>query len=262
MNYKQIKQRVKNGDVLAGAWMVLGSGLTAEIAGRAGFDWLLLDLEHGMGDLESALQQLHAIEATPAVPIVRVAFNEDYLIKRVLDLGPLGVMVPMVNDADDARRVVSAMRYPPQGIRGVSPLNRPANFALDFKEYFRTANEELLTVVQIESARAVENAEAIAAVDGVDVLFIGPMDLSINMGIMGEFGENPKFIAACEKVLGACRKAGKASGILLLGPGQLDKAVSDGFTFLALGSDGGQLAMGMKQLADHFEPYRSGSGKH
>ena len=255
MNWKDIRKRTLNGEVLSGTWIVLGSSLAAEVAGRVGFDWLLLDLEHGMADFESLLAQLQAVEATPAAPIVRVAWNEAPLVKRVLDLGPLGVMLPYINNAEEAERAVRSVRYPPQGIRGLTPLNRPTNFGLDYAEYFKTANDQLLTVIQIESQQGIDSAQEIAAVDGVDVLFVGPMDLSLNMGIPGQF-DHPRFRAALKAVADACRASGKAAGILCLGPDQLERTIEDGFSFVALGSDGGQLAVGMKQLAGAFDDYR------
>lgn len=258
MGIKSIRQRVLDGEILVGTWLVLGSSLTAEIAGNAGFDWVLLDMEHGMGANDSLLFQLQAIEGTPAVPIVRVASNDPVLIKRVLDLGPAGVMVPMVNSADDARRLVQAMRYPPQGIRGVTPYTRPANFGQGFKEYYATANNELLCVVQIETEEAVEHADEIAAVDGVDVLFIGPLDLSVGLGIMRQF-DHPKYRAAVERIVSACRKAGKTPGIILLDVEVPEDAVADGFSFVARASDGSVLATALRELVEPFKKYKTNS---
>lgn len=255
MERKWLRQRALEGELLSGCWVVLGSSLTAEICGRAGFDWVILDLEHGMGDLESLLYQLQAMEGTPAVPLVRIAWNQTHLFKRVLDLGPSGVMVPWVNSAEEASQAVRAMRYPPQGVRGVTPLSRPGNFGQDYQEYFDQANDKLLTIVQIETPQAVENVDEIAAVDGVDVLFVGPMDLSINMGIAKQF-DHPRFREALAAVLAACRRHGKAAGILLLDPDKVKPTVDDGFTFVGLSSDGGELATAMNRLAKAFDPCR------
>lgn len=247
-----IRQRALNREVLSGTWLVLGSSLSAEIAGQAGFDWVLLDQEHGMGGFDHLLYELQALGGTPAAPIVRVAWNEPPLVKRVLDLGAAGVMFPYVNTAEEAQLAAKSMRYPPQGIRGLTPLSRPAAFGYDFDEFFIKANEELITIVQIETELAVKNAEAIAMVEGVDVLFIGPMDLSLGMGIFRQF-DHPKYRSALETVVNACRNAGKAAGILLLKPEQVAQTVGEGFTFVALGSDGGQLGAGMRQLAASFK---------
>ncbi len=255
MGINSIRHRALDGEILVGTWLVLGSSLTAEIAGNSGFDWVVLDMEHGMGANDSLLFQLQAISGTPASPIVRVAQNDPVLIKRALDLGPAGIMSPMVNTAEDAQRFVQAMRYPPQGIRGVTPFTRPADFGRDFKDYFATANDELLTLVQIETEQAVENADEIAAVDGVDVLFIGPLDLTVGLGIMKQF-DHPKYRAAVEKIISACRKAGKVPGIILLDIEVPEKTVADGFTFIGRASDGSVLAAALSELVEPLKKFR------
>jgi 2-keto-3-deoxy-L-rhamnonate aldolase RhmA len=252
---KYLRQRVLQGEILAGAWLNLGSSLTAEIAGRAGLDWLLIDLEHGCGDHEALVHQLQAIDATPAAGIVRIAWNEAPRFKRALDQGASGIMVPYVNTVDEARLAVASMRYPPAGIRGVARSNRAAGFGQEFDRYFAEAGENLLTIVQIETAEAVGNAAAIAALEGVDVLFIGPLDLSVNLGIAQQYA-HPEFRAAVGRVVAACRQAGKAAGILLASPDQIASTVADGFTFIAAGSDGGMVASGMKNLVGAFAAYR------
>ena len=252
---KWIRKKTLERKVLGGVFLNLGSTLTAEIAGNAGLDWVLLDMEHGPGDHQVLLAQLQAIESTPAVALVRIAWNELPRFKRTLDLGPSGIMIPWINGPDGARQAVTSMRYPPQGTRGVAGSPRAAGFSRNFKQYFQEANENLLTVVQIETQEAISNIDAIAAVEGVDVLFIGPLDLSVSLGIVGEF-EHPDFRSALQKVAAAAQKAGKAAGILLRGPADLERAVSDGFTFLGIGSDGGLIAQGMPRLADAFDQYR------
>ena len=246
---KYLRDRALGGEFLAGTWCNLGSSLTAEIAGLAGFDWVLLDLEHGAGDHSELLPQLQAVSATPAAPIVRVAWNDLVRFKRVLDLGASGVMVPFVNTADEARRAVEAMRYPPEGVRGMARFTRAAGFGWEFDEYARRANAGLLTVVQIETGQAVANAAAIAAVDGADVLFVGPTDLSTNLGVPLSWDE-AEFRGALRQVVTACRNAGKAAGILLSSASQIDQAAADGFRFVALGSDGSMVAAGMKAAAE------------
>jgi 4-hydroxy-2-oxoheptanedioate aldolase len=246
---KYLRKRVLSGEILAGTWCNLGSSLTVEMAGVAGFDWLLLDVEHGFGDLEALVPQLQAARATPAAPIARVAWNETPLIKRVLDMGASGVMVPYVCTADEARRAVAAMRYPPAGMRGVAKMTPATAYGRDFERYFAEANENLLTVTQIETAAGVENAAEIAGVEGVDVLFVGPMDLSVNLGVREQF-DHPLYRQAMDTVLAACRAKGKAAGILLMSAAQIEPALEQGFTFVALGSDGGMVASGMRETAD------------
>lgn len=252
---KYIRKRVLAGELVTGTWLNLGSSLTAEIAGRAGFDWLLIDMEHGAGDQESLVHQLQAIDIGPSVALVRIAWNEAPRFKRALDLGPGGIMVPYINTPEEARQAAAAMRFSPTGVRGAARFNRAVAFGQDFETYFAEANDNLLTVIQIESPEAVANAEAIAAVDGVDVLFIGPLDLSVNMGMMGQF-QHPEFRAALAKVVAAAKGAGKAAGILLANPDLLPQTIADGFTFVAVGSDGHCVASGMKNILSAFAPYR------
>ncbi len=253
---KTLRQRALQREVLSGTWLNLGSSLTAEIAGRVGFDWLLIDLDHGSGDEAHLLGQLQAIDSTPAAAIVRIAWNELPRFKRTLDLGPAGIMVPYVNTADEARQAVAAMRYPPQGVRGAARFTRAAGFAQEFETYFAEANAKLLTIVQIETPQAVANVEEIAEVEGVDVLFVGPLDLSVGLGIPQQL-THPDFRAALHRVAAAAEKAGKAAGILLATADQIAPTIADGFTFLAVGSDGGMVAGGMKNLAAAFGQARN-----
>ena len=250
-----LRKRVLAGEVLAGTFCNIGSAITTEIAGRAGFDWLLLDLEHGAGDQSELMHQLQAAGAADTPAIVRIAWNEPWRFKRVLDAGAAGVMVPWVSTPEEATAAAEAMRYFPDGIRGAATLIRANGFSRNRDEYLEAANDNLLTVVQIETRQAVDNAAAIAAVAGVDVLFVGPFDLSIGLGIRGEF-DHPRFTAALDQVVAGARAADKAAGILLQRPDQVAATVEHGFTFIALGSDGGLVANGMATLAAAFTPYR------
>ena len=243
MNF--IRQRVLNGELLFGLTANLGSSLTVEMIGAAGYDWIWLDTEHGMGGFGEMVHQLQAAAATPAAPIVRVVWNDFPLIKRVLDMGAPGVIVPYINRPEEAAQVVRAMRYPPEGIRGVARLTRANDFGMNFEEYFARANHDLLTVVQIETAEGVQNAEAIAAIDGIDVLMIGPVDLSTSLGMVGQF-KNPALWDAFAKVADACQKTGKTAGILLPTLEDVDRLVEMGFRFISTGADGSILAAGMK----------------
>lgn len=252
---KWLGEAVRRGEFLAGTFLNLGSSLTAEIAGKAGFDWVLIDLEHGAGDQESLLLQLQAIEGTPAVPIVRIAWNDPVRTKRVLDLGPSGVMIPYVNSVEEATRAVSAMRYPPLGVRGVASMNRACGFGASFEEYFKAANANLLVAVQIETKQAVERADEIAAVEGVDVLFVGPLDLSVSLGVVGELG-HPLMRDALAKVVSGCGKEGKSAGLMLSKEDQIKDAAAAGFTFIGLSSDGGLVARGMRELAAALKKHK------
>jgi 4-hydroxy-2-oxoheptanedioate aldolase len=238
------RRRVLAREWLCGTFLNLGSAMTVEIAGLAGFDWLLIDHEHGPGGEDTLLHQLHAAAATPAFPVVRIAANETPRFKRVLDQGASGVMVPYVSTAAEARAAVAAMRYPPRGIRGVAKFHRGAGFGADFEDYYAHAHERLLAVIQIETPEAVANIEEIAAVDGADVLFVGPTDLSYNMGIRDQL-ESPRFVDALQKVSVAAKHHGKAAGILVHNAALVPKCRDLGYTFVALGSDGGAVRAGL-----------------
>jgi 4-hydroxy-2-oxoheptanedioate aldolase len=238
------RKRVLAREWVCGTFLNLGSPITVEVAGLAGFDWLLIDHEHGPGGEDTLLHQLHAAAATPAFPVVRIAANETPRFKRVLDAGAFGVMVPLVSSAAEARAAVAATRYPPHGIRGVAKFNRGAGFGGDFEEYYAHAHERLLTVIQIETPEAVKNIDEIAAVDGADVMFVGPTDLSYNMGIRDQL-ESPQFVAVLQKVSDAAKKHGKAAGILVHNNALVPKCRDLGYTFMALGSDGGAVRAGL-----------------
>ena len=238
------RKRVLAREWLAGTFLNLGSPMTVEMAGLAGFDWLLIDHEHGPGGEDTLLHQLHAASATPAFPVVRIAQNDTPRFKRVLDMGALGVMVPYVNTAAEAKAAVAAMRYPPHGIRGVAKFNRGAGFGGDFEEYYLHAHERLVTVIQIETPEAIKNIDAIAAVDGADVLFVGPTDLSYNMGIRDQL-ESAVFTEVLRQVSGAAKQHGKAAGILVHNSALVPRVRDLGYTFTALGSDGGATRTGL-----------------
>ena len=241
------RKRVLAREWLAGTFLNLGSPMTVEIAGLAGFDWLLIDHEHGPGGEDTLLHQLHAASATPAFPVVRIAMNETPRFKRALDMGALGVMVPYVSTVAETQAAVLAMRYPPHGIRGVAKFNRGAGFGGDFEEYYAHAHERLVTVIQIETTEAIKNIDEIAAVDGADVLFVGPTDLSYNMGIRDQL-ESAQFTEALKKVSDAAKRHGKAAGILVHNPALVSKVRDLGYTFTALGSDGGSVRSGLLSI--------------
>lgn len=252
---KWIRERALKRELLGGTFLNLGSSLTAEIAGNAGFDWVLIDLEHGAGDRTELLLQLQAIESTPAVPLVRIPTNDPVVFKRVLDLGASGIMVPYVQTADEGRKAVAAMRYPPDGVRGVAVMNRACGFGPGFEEYFTTAGSKLLTILQIETPLAIDNIDAIAAVEGADVLFIGPMDLSVGFGIVGQW-DHPKMRAAREKLVNACKKHGKIAGMIAGNEDQIAQSIMEGFTFVSCSSDSSLVVKGMSTIAATFRKQR------
>ena len=250
-----IRKRVLEGEIMCGVAASLGSSLTVEMIGAAGFDWTWIDLEHGSGDYSELIPQVQAAGLNNAPPIVRIAWNEMPRFKRVLDLGASGVMVPFVNNGEEARNAVASMLYPPDGMRGVAKFTRACGFGENFDNYFTEANEGLLTVVQIETLEGVENAGQIAAVERVDVLFIGPLDLSINMNIAQQY-ENPEFLKALDQVGAACKTHNKAAGILVPNLTYLEDWISRGFSFFVVGSDGGCVANGLKSIASVCKPLK------
>jgi 2-keto-3-deoxy-L-rhamnonate aldolase RhmA len=231
-----IRERVLAGDLLLGAFIGLGSPLAAELAARAGFDWLIVDLEHGAGSEADLLAQLYAIGTTPTAALVRPPSGERLRIGRALDLGAEGIMVPRLETVDEVRESISFLRWPPDGVRGLALLTRGAQLGEVPHTGIRGLNERVLGIVQVESGRAVESADAIAAIDGCDVLFVGPTDLSHSLGIPGRF-DHPDFTDALGRVVRAAEAHGKAAGILLRRPDDLDRYVELGFRFVGLGSD-------------------------
>lgn len=250
-----IRERVLNRELLTGTFLSLGSSITVEMAGNSGFDWLLIDMEHGWGSHAHLLPQIQAAGATPAAPFVRIEDNQTPRFKRVLDLGASGIMIPYISSVAEAEHAVSAMRYPPRGVRGVAKLSRGSGFGADFEDYFENGHEQLTTVIQVETVDALNDIDNIASVDGVDVLFVGPMDLTVNMGIRGQF-DHPDYISAQKKIAEAAKNAGKAAGILLQSADQVSPTLDLGYTFVALGSDGALVNLGMRQLASAFDSFK------
>lgn len=232
-------------EFLAGTFLNLGSPTAVEIAATAGFDWVLIDLEHGSGTAADLRAQLFATRGTAAAPIVRIPSTDADQVKFVMDSGAAGVMFPYIADATEAARAVSFMKYPPVGVRGVAQVIRATEYGRNWKACLGEANERSLVVVQIETPEAADRAEEITAVPGVDVLFVGPMDLSVNLGHPGDFTP-PEFIRHLQQVVAACRKHGKTAGILSR-PELAEQHRLLGFRFVALGSDSGAIVQGMSQ---------------
>ena len=260
---KNIRERLRKGETLIGCFLGLGSSITSEIIGLAGFDWGLIDLEHGAGFESDVLHQLHALEHTDAAAVIRVESLERQRFHRVLDLGAHGIMVPRVDTQEDARKAVAAMRYQPDGIRGIAKMNRACDFGSGFAGYFASAHTRLLTVLQIETKESLGNLDAIAGTDGVDVLFVGPTDLSQSLGVMGE-SSHPRFLEAVKATSEAAGRYGKAAGILASGPEEARRYWDLGYRFIASNSDGGLLNSAARSLVESLRsvlPDRSGSGK-
>ena len=247
---KNLKQRLVAGETLFGCWLNLGSSLTAELIGLAGFDWVLLDYEHGPGSETDLLHQLQALEHTPAAPVVRVESFERQRFHRALDLGAEGVMCPRIKTAEEAQLAARAMRYQPAGLRGAARMIRATQFGANFKHYFGPGQADLVGIVQVETEEILGSLDAVAGLDGVDVLFIGPMDLSIALGAF-EQKEHPRFLDALQRTAAAAKKAGKAAGVLLSSPEEFPRYRDLGYQLIACGADSAFVAAGArKALAD------------
>jgi 4-hydroxy-2-oxoheptanedioate aldolase len=218
-----------------GTWLMSGSPTVAEAAGCSGFDFLVVDMEHSPIDMTDTVAMLRAIAATTAEPIVRVAWNDQVLVKRVTDAGARSVMFPFVQTADEARAAVSYTRYPPQGIRGVAGIHRASRFG-STKDYLQSANDQIAVVIQIETPDAVGRIAEIAAVPGVDSLFLGPGDLSAAMGHLGDMGHQD-VLALIAQAARAAHAAGKPIGIVGGNPDMLARFLSYGYDWAALASD-------------------------
>ena len=245
------KRALKAGRAQIGLWSSLSSHYTVEVIAGAGFDWILLDSEHSPNDLESLLTQLQAAAPYPTTPIVRVPWNDMVTIKRVLDIGAQSLLVPYVSSADEAKAAVSFTRYPPAGVRGVAGTTRATRFGR-VKDYAKRASEELCLLVQVETQAAVDNIEAICAVDGVDGVFIGPADLHASLGYTGEVA-NPKVKPLIDEAIRRIRKAGKAPGILTPNEADARHWLQCGALFVAVGADVGILARGAEALVAKFK---------
>ncbi len=249
-----LKDRFATKDRLDGIWLSSGSRVAAELAAAAGFDWALLDMEHGLGDLADTMRQIEVLTHTDCTPIVRLPAATSDLLQRLLDYGAAGVMAPMIDTADQAAALVRAVRYPPAGVRGLTRSSRASRYGHDFQAYFAQANDKLTTIVQIETAAAVRQAEQIAATEGVDVLFVGHSDLSLNVGCFERL-DAPAMQAAEAAVLTACARHGKRAGMLLKAGMAAEPCHAKGFSMLALGSDIGCLKSGFERLRNTATPY-------
>ena len=229
-----------------GTWLSAASPLLAEAAGQAGFDWGVVDMEHSPLDLMGVVHMLQALGNTRLVPVVRVPWNDSVATKRVLDAGAATVLFPFLQDADEAARAVASTRYPPEGHRGMAGMSRAAGYGTR-PDYLRTANQGIGVVVQLETPQALAALDEIAAVPGVDALFVGPADLSGSMGLPGQL-MHPDVMSAMTRAARRCAELGKPVGTIGGTPEQVARYRAAGFTFLAMGSDIG-LFVGGAQAA-------------
>lgn len=233
-----------------GLWCSLPGGYSAEIIAGSGFDWLLLDTEHSPGDPITVLGQLQAIAPYPVTPIVRPASNDTVLIKRFLDIGAQTLLIPFVQTSEEAAAAVEAITYPPNGVRGVSAVTRATRFGR-VPDYGKRASDELCLLVQIETAEALENLEAIASTPGVDGVFVGPADLAASLGYIGQ-ATHPKVVAAVEDAIGRINASGKPAGILTSDTAFAKRCIDLDALFVAVGVDAGLLARSSEAVAREF----------
>lgn len=244
---QRFRARLAAGESLLGPVLTLASAPVAALLAASGFDWLWIDLEHGAINVESAQQMIWASQGTAAVPLVRVPWHEPWLVKPLLDAGAMGVITPMVESAEQAVTAVAALRYPPAGIRGYAPTLAPARWGLSATDYRASADGALLAIVQIETARAVEQIDAIVAVPGLDLVFVGLYDLSGSLGVLGQV-DHPLVEAAALRVLQAARRAGVAAGTIALDPATMRRRLEQGFSFVAVATDGSLLTASARQV--------------
>jgi 4-hydroxy-2-oxoheptanedioate aldolase len=240
-----LRSRIKAGETLFGLFLDLGSPLSAEICARAGYDWLVLDLEHGAATEADLVGLLQSVEVGGSTPIVRPQSGERLRIGRALDLGAAGIVVPRLESAAEAREAVTFLRYPPAGVRGVALRTRGAGLGTVAHSDVGRIDDRIVGIVQIESVGALREADAIAAIDGVDVLFVGPADLSHSLGVPGQFGEET-YRAALQTVVDACVAHSKAAGILVYDTAVVPGLLELGFRFVGINADGALVASGAR----------------
>ncbi len=244
---RELRNKIKSRALSVGSWISLGHPAIAEIMARAGFDWLVIDLEHSTIDLEVAGNLIRVIDLCGVSPLVRLTSNNPDQIKRVMDAGAHGIVVPMVNSVDEAERAVAATRYAPGGFRGVG-LARAQGYGVDFKPYLEWQADGPIVLIQIEHKDAIPHLDAILTVPGVDGFIIGPYDLSCSLGFPGQF-DRPEFIDAMRKIREAAERVGCAAGLHVVEPdlALLEKTIRDGYTCIAYSVDIRVIDVGFRQ---------------
>jgi 4-hydroxy-2-oxoheptanedioate aldolase len=245
------KHAIAAGQLQIGVWSSLCSNIAAEIVSDSGFDWILFDTEHSPNEIPGLIAQLQAAAGGTATAVVRPAWNDAVLIKRVLDIGAQSILVPYVQNAEEARRAVTSVRYPPAGIRGVAATARASRYGR-VTDYLKRADHEICLLVQVETRSALDQLEAIAKVEGVDGVFIGPSDLSASFGHIGN-PQHAEVQKALEDAVQRLKAVGKPAGILTVNEEEARRYIGWGYTFVAVGSDVGLLSRGADALAKKFK---------
>ena len=245
------KQKILKFEKQIGIWSCLSNNIVAEILSVVGFDWIVIDMEHSPNDIQEVLSQLQIIQGFNSEPVVRVPWNEPVMVKRVLDMGAQTILLPYIENAEEAKAAVAATRYPPKGIRGVMSAARMNKYGT-VKNYYTEAEKEICVLVQCETKKAIKNISKIAAIDGIDGIFLGPSDLSASIGKIGQF-ENEEVQSLIMQGLEDCKKNKKAAGILTAKLDYAKKYVSDGFTYVAVNSDTNLFARSAENLLKEFK---------
>ena len=244
------KTRLADDQTQYGLWVNLADPIAAEISAGAGFDWLLLDGEHAPNNIRTLLNQLQTVEAYPVSPLVRPPNDDPVLLKQLLDIGVQTFLIPMVDSAEQAQRIVASVRYPPAGVRGVA-TTRASRWGR-IPEYWKIVDDEICVVTQIETLAGLENLEAIAETEGVDALFVGPADLGAALGHLGQ-PNHPEVVSTVQTALGRIRDTGKAAGVLGVTPQLASTYAAAGATFVGVGVDTAVLATATSNLAAQFK---------
>jgi 4-hydroxy-2-oxoheptanedioate aldolase len=251
--HNAFKQALANGERQVGLWSGLASNLAAEILAGAGFDWIVIDGEHAPNDISTLLPQLQAMRGGTAEPVFRVPWNEPVIIKRALDVGARSLLIPFVQNAEEAKRAAAAARYPPLGIRGVAVVPRAIDYGRT-QNYHRNAHLDTCVLVQVETRSALGQIEAIAAIEGIDGIFIGPSDLAADFGHLGN-PKHPDVQAAIKEAAQRIRASGKSAGTLAGSIEDVEFLFGLGYNFTATGSDVGILARGVENIAARFNKH-------
>lgn len=248
-----VKDAVESRDHPLGTWISIGHPTVAEVNARLGLDFVLIDMEHTTTSLETVENMARAVDAAPGSTdtIIRVPWNDPVRLKRVIDIGVAGVMVPMIGSADEARDLVEALRYPPEGIRGIAG-SRATGYGQNMEEYVTSANGSILTIAQIETEAGLENVREIAEIEGIDALFVGPADLSGALGIFAEW-ESEEFQEAVNRVLEAGKAADVPVGTLTVDTDAIEETVEQGFDFLIAGKDASQLMQSTQEALETYQ---------
>jgi len=252
-----VKTKLKTHMASVGTWIEMPYPDVAEQLSMLGFDWLVFDVEHGTFSLPQQVQAMMQAmsNSSSCLPMVRVPINEPVYFKWALDIGARGIVVPMVNSREDAERAVKSCKYPPEGFRGCGP-RRAARYGASYREYVERANEDVLVVTMIETAKAIENIDSILSVKGIDAIFVGPDDLSLNLGIFQQ-REHPRFVKALRNILESCNSHGIAPG-MHCNENNISDAIAQGFQFVALNDDDTFLQLGARQCLERVKGWKSG----